>query len=622
MRRSSPLIETLPLAVEPSERETLPSFFSRMAAINGTDATGFALDLGVSLKRILNQEQEAIDIFATRSGLAPVQLATMLSWTGERIGDVRMKYRGEVFVSRAVRNPIIRGCPHCLREAAEKQASPLRHMAMAGDWLCRGVDVCLRHRHPLMPLWESSRPVSRDDAGARLAEILPNLLVGRFDCDLIEPSAYDVWLDRRLSQGEDKTWLATQPLFAAMTFCALLGKELFRAQELEIDDRAAKAKGFDAASRGPEAITCALDRILQAGDGGYFGSKQALPMLLEALGRLYRSDDSFDGFRDIVRRHLLKIWPVEAGDEVLGQTVPERRLHSLASASKETGVGKSVLSDFLTEAGAFPPDDTRADARKTFDAKKYKPLLEEIPTLVGPIAMRKAMGATLVELKSLEADGVLAPRTKVATIKSPWRVSDGLHLLEDLERKAILLEAGTPGWETIQHVHKRAGLSVGQVIAAIRDGRLRVGKHAETFGYHGLVVNVAEVDQSELLRPREQKMAAMEGEMNAAAFARSIGVRQKGAFQALIEGGHTPAMEVLHPVTKRSQWRMSGVDIAAFHDKFTTPTVIVKETGLHRNTILAAFAAHGIEVFRLNGVAIGPIYLQKEVAPVLNTLVS
>lgn len=59
------MIETLPLAVEPSERETLPSFFSRMAAINGTGATGFALDLGVSLKRILNQEQEAIDILAT-----------------------------------------------------------------------------------------------------------------------------------------------------------------------------------------------------------------------------------------------------------------------------------------------------------------------------------------------------------------------------------------------------------------------------------------------------------------------------------------------------------------------------------------------------------------------------
>ncbi|MBY6068942.1 hypothetical protein KUW17_19525 [Leisingera aquaemixtae] len=138
---------------------------------------------------------------------------------------------------------------------------------MAGDWLCRGVDVCLRHCHPLMPLWESSRPVNRDDAGARLAEILPDLLAGNFDSDLIEPSAYDAWLDRRLSQGEDKTWLATQPLFAAMTCCALLGKELLRAQELEADDRAEKAKGFDAASRGPEEITCALDGILLAGEG-------------------------------------------------------------------------------------------------------------------------------------------------------------------------------------------------------------------------------------------------------------------------------------------------------------------------------------------------------------------
>ena len=71
--------------------------------------------------------------------------------------------------------------------------------------------------------------------------------------------------------------------------------------------------------------------------------------------------------------------------------------------------------------------------------------MEEIPTLVGPIAMRRAIGATLAELKSLEADGVLVPRTKVRTIKSPWRVRDGLALLEELELQAIPIDEDTPG---------------------------------------------------------------------------------------------------------------------------------------------------------------------------------
>ncbi|MDO6723443.1 hypothetical protein [Celeribacter halophilus] len=42
------MIKKLPLTAEPHERETLPSFFSRMAQINGTEATDFALDLGIS----------------------------------------------------------------------------------------------------------------------------------------------------------------------------------------------------------------------------------------------------------------------------------------------------------------------------------------------------------------------------------------------------------------------------------------------------------------------------------------------------------------------------------------------------------------------------------------------
>ncbi|WP_223814343.1 TniQ family protein [Roseicitreum antarcticum] len=615
-------MEKLQLVVQPSERETLPSFFSRMAAINGSDATGFALDIGVSLKRILSLEEFAVGTFADRSGLAPAQLATMLSWTGERVGDVRMKYRGEVFVSRAVRNPVVRGCPHCLRAVAGDQTSPLRHLAMAGDWLCRGVDVCLRHRHPLVPLWERPRPIDRDDVGARLTEILPALLAGRFDRDLIESSAYDRWLDRRLSQGEDDTWLGTQPLFVAMTFCALLGTELLRVQEREAEDRTAKALGFDVLSRGPEAIVGALDLLTLAGDGGHFVTKGALGTIFGALDHLYRNDDSFDGFRDIVRRHVLSIWPVAGGDEILGQVVSERRLHSLVSASTETGIGKTVLNDFLTEAGAFAPDDARADLRKTFDAKAYQFLLDEIPTLVGPIAMRKAIGATRAELMSLAADRILVPRTKVATIKSPWRVSDGVSLLKELEREAIALDADAPGWETIQHVHKRLGVSVGEVIAAIRDGGLSVGKRAEVFGYHAFVVQSAKVDQLTVSRSRKESMVAMEGELNAAAFARSVGIRKKGAFLALIEGGHTPATKVLHPVTKRPQWRMNDADIAAFHEKFTTPTVIGEETGHHRNTILAALSVGGIRPFRPNDVDAGPVYLRDEVAGILGALKS
>ncbi|WP_165802943.1 TniQ family protein, partial [Pelagivirga sediminicola] len=611
------LLRKLALTVEPVDRETLPSLFSRMAILNGTDAVNFALDLGTTFRRILEQDEEAVAIFAERAGLSATQVAELLSWTGERIGDVRMRFRKEVFVSRALRNPIIRGCPHCMREHAADQPHPLRHIALRGDWLCRGVDICHRHHHPLVPLWSSSRPIVRDDIGARLAEILPDLRAGSFNCVRI-----DLWLDKRLSQGiaADKTWLASQPVFAAMTICEFIGAALLRKRDEAPDDRHAKATGFAFVSQGPDGVRAALDILMRSQDGGHIVTQGELGPLFQHLKRIYLDDDAFAVFRGILRDYFLEIWPLAAGEDFFGQAVTERRLHSLTSASKETGIGSAVLDDFLTEAGAFAPSDARADARKTFDAKAWQHILDEIPTLVGPIALRRAIGATLAELKGLKADGVLVPRTKVATIKSPWRIADGQALLEELEAYAQPVAPEEPGWKTIQLVHKRLELPVGAIIAAIRSGFLRLGKRSDVFGYHGLVVEITEVTAFKAKAAPKRKPSTKQGEVTAAAFARSAGIRGKGKFLALIKGGYTPAMLVLNPTTRRREWRMSRDDIAAFEASYTTPTILSAETGAHLNTIRAVLQSEGVQPYRPNGLDVGPVYLRNEVEPVVALL--
>lgn len=612
------MLRKLALTVEPVDRETLPSLFSRMAILNGTDAVNFALDLGITFRRILEQDEEAVAIFAERAGLSATQLAELLSWTGERIGDVRMRFRKEVFVSRALRNPIIRGCPHCMREHAADQPHPLRHIALRGDWLCRGVDICHQHLHPLVPLWSRSRPIERDDIGARLAEILPGLRAGSFDCVRIDPTDYDLWLDKRLSQGiaADKTWLASQPVFAAITICEFIGAALLRKKGEAPDDRRAKATGFTFVSQGPDGIRAALDILMRSQDGGHIVTQGELGPLFKHLKSIYLDDDAFAIFRGILRDYFLEIWPLAPGDDLLGQAVTERRLHSLTSASKETGIGPAVLDDFLTEAGAFAPSDARADARKTFDAKAWQHILDEIPTLVGPIALRREIGATLAELKGLKADGVLVPRTNVATIKSPWRIADGQALLEELGAYAQPVAPQEPGWETIQLVHKRLDLPVGEIIAAIRAGFLRLGKRSDVFGYHGLVVEITEVSVFKAKAAPKRKPSTNQGEVTAAAFARSAGIRGEGKFLALIEGGYTPAMLVLNPTTKRREWRMSRDDIAAFAASYTTPTMLSARTGAHWNTIRAVLQSEGVQPFRPNGLDVGPVYLRNEVEPI------
>ncbi|QDY71629.1 hypothetical protein [Qingshengfaniella alkalisoli] len=80
------------------------------------------------------------------------------------------------------------------------------------------------------------------------------------------------------------------------------------------------------------------------------------------------------------------------------------------------------------------------------------------------------------------------------TIKSLWRVFDGLILVEELERNAIPVSAEMPGWETIQLAYKRRGILVRQIIDAIREAVLVAGKRQDAFGYHGIVVKVSSID--------------------------------------------------------------------------------------------------------------------------------
>ena len=94
------------------------------------------MDMDFSIKKITNLEENAVRGLAECGGLTDEQIQELVSWTGQAVGGVRMAFRNEIFVSRAVRNPIMRGCPICLREDAGND-----RMAMRGDWQLRDLNL-------------------------------------------------------------------------------------------------------------------------------------------------------------------------------------------------------------------------------------------------------------------------------------------------------------------------------------------------------------------------------------------------------------------------------------------------------------------------------------------------
>ena len=326
-----------------------------------------------------------------------------------------------------------------------------------------------------------------------------------------------------------------------------------------------------------------------------------------------------DYFSGLLRECILENWSTAAGEKVLGQFVPERRLHSLTTASKATGIGANLLEQFLEEAGALGAADGRPQSRRLFDARKYAGLLAEIPILVGPIAMRKAMGATKQELALLAEEGLLIPRTRIENIKKPWRISDGLTLVAELSFGAMLVEKESKDWETLLLASRRSSVALADLVLGIREKRLTLGQRAGVAGFHGIVVRKSEVDRvaAPRLAFRDAVLQEVPGTISAAAFGRSIGLRNDGTFLALIEAGHVPVRQVVNPRTGRPQHQMTPEDMAAFHQRFMTLTTLCAETGRHRNTLRAALALRKITPFSSGGQDFDAVYLRDDLAELM-----
>ena len=103
---------------------------------------------------------------------------------------------------------------------------------------------------------------------------------------------------------------------------------------------------------------------------------------------------------------------------------------------------------------------------------------------------------------------------------------------------------------------------------------------------------------------------------SAAAFGRPIGLQDNGTFTALIEAGHGPAKARLHPGTKRVQYWMDEADVAAFTARFATPTMLIAETGLHRNTIYGLLDSARVEPFAPNGRDFGAVFLRSDLVKI------
>ena len=610
---NAPLQQDFPLRPVPVDRETVPSFLSRLAAMRRTPIVEYAQNMGAPLRHILDGDYGALSSLAYWGGLSSVELETLTSWTGEPIGEVRMRFRGEVFVSRALRNPVMRGCPICLREDSQHHTGEsVEAMAMRGDWQFREVTLCLRHNHLLVPLWKADNRYERYDFASRLREVEGDLLSGALDVPQCLPSQYDIWLDHRLGTGEDPTWLAKHGLHPATTFCRLLGVELLRLRNTAVPDqvlhqRVVQAVGFSIVMDGEVATRDALQTLADAADGPGQSPNGAFGNLFAQLDQLHQDDRAFEPFRRFLRDCILVNWPIAAGEMILGEVQPQRRLHSLYTAARQLATTEALLEPFLVEAGALTADDPRFADRKVFDAQAHADLLAEIPTLVSRATLQREIGASRAEVEALVAVGILVPKLQNEIVRLRWSIAQAQSVLGNVLAKAVPIAGAEPGWESFLAAKKRTSHPLGALLDAARSGAITLGR-VEGSGFSGLRLRREEVTGLDLGSPQDEAAKLIP----AMAFGISVEIKDKGRFKALAVGGHTPATRKRHERTGVENLYMSTDDIAAFHRRFVTISTLAAESGRTIPEVRAALKRAGVSAFAPGGQDFGRIFLRKD----------
>lgn len=605
---AQPLVPRVP-------RETALSLLSRLASRLQIDPTELAFEIGISIKRVANVDRIALEKLVAVAGFDETVVEDLATWSGEAIGDVRMRFRDEIFVTRALRGSTIRGCPTCLREDAERYAGPaLEAMAMRGDWQLRYQHVCIRHRRPLVLLWKAETILERRDIRAQLRAIQADVISGALDAPAADPSGYDIWLDVRLSDGQDDTALSAHGAYAAAEFCRLLGGQLLRLNQTAVAQdedllRASARVGFEVASNGEAEIRQALRSLTALATDGQHKAKYVFGEMYEVFSRDLADEPAFDAFRELVRDQIMETWAVAEGENVIGTVTGERRLHSVRSASDETGMIPSVLRELLEAKGAIDKDDPRPDGLATFDAQAFKPLLEDIPNLVGRREIERQMGASIFQFDALVREGLISPITNRPRFRAPWFPSDGKRFVDGILKYAGPMGPSEDGWEHISRAAARMRTGLRSLLKAIEAGSVRCGKRDGLAGYASIFVMRSDVEDLADLSAG----ATNDRPKTVPEFARILGLRAHGNFERLVKDGHTPATKMVNPATGHKALYITQEDADAFHARFVTASILAQQSGTTWRAVRTDLLARGVEKFQSEGRRYGLVFLKADV---------
>lgn len=586
------------MTVALGDGETPISLCSRNALLVGRSARDFCLDAGFSFQDVVDGKSAALEALADRCLADFSQLSAAAT---VKIADRRYAIRAENLTRDTLSRKMLRICPHCLAEDIEMGRGPEKTRPFGRLlWLIEPIRTCHKHGVALIPVSDDQHPHRVHDFAMLVQPALADLVQRTRDVPQRDWSPLEDYLARRLRQQaiEETPWLNALPLYAAAKACETLGAIAgrgihFTADALsDADWHEAGTIGYEIAAEGEKGIRGLLTRLQESEPRrtGDWGPRSIYGRAYEWVA--HESDDpAYDPLRSIIERHYIETRPVGPGDEIFRREITTRRLHSVRTASLETGAHPKRLRKLLHAAGHISSAAlSLTDDDVVFDANEAQAFLARVADAMSLREAGEYLNAPRPHERLLFDHGFIKPFVLGGTgvLKDhAFARCDLDGFLERLRVGATELIPGEKDLLPIPAAAKKAACSAMQIVELVLGKKLaRIRLRPGVSGYLSILLDPVEVKG--LIYERKGNIVSLrEVEKRLGSSTRVV--------SALIEHGYLPVSTVINPVTRLKQRIVPEDLLSNFMDRYVTLHSLAKEESIYFRKLADQFNADGIK---------------------------
>ncbi|WP_262272060.1 TniQ family protein [Microvirga yunnanensis] len=581
----------------PMPLETPISNASRNAVLNHQEGIfPFCQDTGLDFQGLVDGDGTAVEKLARLVGVSPDAYA---SGTIRRNGQ-EFNIGGERLVDSALRRTRLHICPACLKDDLSCSDLPPPAAAFGRvEWLLTSIRTCTIHDIALVELPRPAKAKVHDFAafaGPALSD-LDRLLS---DATRRPASALERYVSQRLQGSLAETpFLNSLELHAAARFCEVLGAvEQFGANaklgSLSEDSLyLAGDVGYSYASRDEtgirEVFTTLHSRFLSShrgseGPNAFFGS---FYHWLSGGGK----HPAYTPIRDLLRNHIVETIPVGTGQVILGTAVTQRRLHSVWTASRETGIHPKRLRKILTAEGVIKKEHARVKNGFTvFEVEAASKVLDTVLDAIPLIAVESYLGSGRIHTALLYEHGFIQPclsSSKVYSIRQNLFARTELNaFLATLFRDATDLAEADVSLADLPGAAKRARCSAMEIVQFILDRKLkRVVRDPAKTGYMSLLVEVDEVRTLLACKPLDDLPFFR---------VRDMLRTSDQVIRALVDNGVLKTRAVVNPLNRCPALFIIRQSADEFAKTYCSISEMAREAGVHFRKVAQTLRTRGI----------------------------